>query len=713
MAPKEDPKAPAAAADKAADKKKKKKEEEEVSEEDAALIEKMQLLVTRCSDVEKGIRVNALTEMSREIREATSSMTSVPKPLKFLRPHYPTLKQIHTGGGDEEVQKMLADVLSVLAMTYAEARPSRPDDGARESLRYKLIGAGGKVGAWGHEYVRHLAAEVGEEYNARLAAADAAADRARETEAAKEEGGEAAEMETAEAEGAAPLLPAEELLPLVTGEMVPFFIASNAESEAIDLLMECGQADTPPRHLPDTFQTVLVASYVAEVSSYVAEPEDAQAVLQVAIAILRKLRRFPEAMRLALRLRDDDAISEIMTACDDPLVSKQMAYMLARQGVRPEIDGLAEELDRVMDGAHLPEHFHELARDLDVLEPKTPDDIYKSHLEKRPASAAAVDSARANLASTFVNAFVNLGFGADKLMLPEGNKWLYKNKEHGMTSAAASLGALLCWDVDGGLTQIDKFLYMSDTNIKAGALLAVGILNCGVRNECDPALALLNDYVEPGAETPQLKMGALLGLGLAYLGTRKAEVLEQLVPVVADLDTPLEVVAMASLSLGLTFAGSCHEDITQTIIAALMEREEASLATESLTRLLCLGVGLLYIGRQGEADLALELAKAVPGEAGAYCAITLETCAYAGTGNVLKVDADLNPLPVTVRVGTAVDVVGLAGRPKTITGFQTHTTPVLLAIGERAELATDEYLPLTSVLEGVVILKKNPEFEGQ
>ena len=52
-------------------------------------------------------------------------------------------------------------------------------------------------------------------------------------------------------------------------------------------------------------------------------------------------------------------------------------------------------------------------------------------------------------------------------------------------------------------------------------------------------------------------------------------------------------------------------------------------------------------------------------------------------------------------------------RPKTITGFQTHTTPVLLAIGERAELATDEYLPLTSVLEGVVILKKNPEFEGQ
>ena len=40
---------------------------------------------------------------------------------------------------------------------------------------------------------------------------------------------------------------------------------------------------------------------------------------------------------------------------------------------------------------------------------------------------------------------------------------------------------------------------------------------------------------------------------------------------------------------------------------------------------------------------------------------------------------DLKPLPVSVRVGQAVDVVGQAGRPKTITGFATHSTPVLLA----------------------------------
>ena len=57
---------------------------------------------------------------------------------------------------------------------------------------------------------------------------------------------------------------------------------------------------------------------------------------------------------------------------------------------------------------------------------------------------------------------------------------------------------------------------------------------------------------------------------------------------------------------------------------------------------------------------------------------------------LLTVDENLKPLSVPVRVGQAVDVVGQAGRPKTITGFQTHSTPVLLAAGDRAELATEK-----------------------
>jgi len=86
-----------------------------------------------------------------------------------------------------------------------------------------------------------------------------------------------------------------------------------------------------------------------------------------------------------------------------------------------------------------------------------------------------VDSAKQNLASTFVNAFVNAGFRRDKLITDEGSKWIYKNRDLGMMSATASLGMVLLWDVEGGLGELDKYMYMSDDNIRAGALLGMGM----------------------------------------------------------------------------------------------------------------------------------------------------------------------------------------------------------------------------------------------
>lgn len=74
----------------------------------------------------------------------------------------------------------------------------------------------------------------------------------------------------------------------------------------------------------------------------------------------------------------------------------------------------------------------------------------------------------------------------------------------------------------------------------------------------------------------------------------------------------------------------------------------------------------------------------------------------------LDSDNDMKPIGISVRVGAAVDVTGQVGNPKKITGFQTHTTPVLLQQGERAELATDEYIAFTNVMEGVVLVKRNP-----
>ena len=62
-----------------------------------------------------------------------------------------------------------------------------------------------------------------------------------------------------------------------------------------------------------------------------------------------------------------------------------------------------------------------------------------------------------------------------------------------------------------------QYLYSSEDYIKCGALLACGIVNSGVRNECDPALALLSDYVLH--QSSNMRIGSIVGLGLAYAGT--------------------------------------------------------------------------------------------------------------------------------------------------------------------------------------------------
>ena len=76
-------------------------------------------------------------------------------------------------------------------------------------------------------------------------------------------------------------------------------------------------------------------------------------------------------------------------------------------------------------------------------------------------------------------------------------------------SAAASLGAIMLWDVEGGLALIDKYLYSQEDAVQAGALLAIGLVSIGVRNESDPALALLSEKVNCDKEI--LRIASIVG----------------------------------------------------------------------------------------------------------------------------------------------------------------------------------------------------------
>ncbi|GAP86360.1 putative 26S proteasome regulatory subunit rpn-1 [Rosellinia necatrix] len=859
---------------------------EELSEEDQQLKSELDMIVERLTESDASLYKPALEAMKTSIKTSTSSMTAVPKPLKFLRPHYEPLTKLYEEWPESENKASLADVLSVIAMTFS-------DEGRQDTLKYRLLSPSQDIGSWGHEYTRHLALEIGEVYQKRVGAgADESVRDLRD-------------------------------LALV---LVPLFLKSNAEADAVDLMSELEIIKQLPKFVDEnTYSRVCL--YTVSMANLSPFPDNEE-LLRVAHDIYKTYNQHAQATVIAIRLNDNDQIVHDFEAIEDPALKKQLAFLVGRQKIvlrgrnNTAEDTDAEEIEEAFGNIKLSEYFKTLGKELNILEPKTTEDIYKSHLESsRVAGMTNLDSARHNLAAGFVNAFVNAGFGNDKMMLNEEDKetWVWKTKDEGMMSTVASLGTLLMWDVENGLDKIDKYTYASEPQILAGAMLAIGIMSSGTRIDSEPALALLGDTEKLNHKNPLVRTASIMGLGLSYAGAQKEELVEFLLPIVTDSSQDMQISAMAALSLGLIFIGSANSEISEAFLTLFLEDEMKTKLTDKWTRFLSLGLGLLFFGCGEDVEVILAALKAADHPMAEPTRVMTEICAWAGTGAVLKIqellhicnehieesdekkgeeleqayavlgialvamgedigqemvlrhfghlmhygeanirravplamglispsnpqmkvydtlsryshdndndvainaifamgllgagtnnarlaqllrqlasyyhrdqeslfmvriaqgllhmgkgtmtlnpfhtdrqilsrvstagllavlvamiDAkqfitatshyllyflvtamhprflvtlgeDLEPLIVNVRVGQAVDVVGQAGRPKTITGWQTQSTPVLLAYGERAELEDEEYISLSSTLEGLVILRKNPDWEG-
>jgi 26S proteasome regulatory subunit N1 len=131
-------------------------------------------------------------------------------------------------------------------------------------------------------------------------------------------------------------------------------------------------------------------------------------------------------------------------------------------------------------------------------------------------------------------------------------------------------------------------------------------------------------------------MAATAGLGIAYAGMSKEEVQEIMVPIISNESASIAEVSLAALALGLVYVGSCNDEVGTYIVQRLMEASSDDL-DNSISRFLCLGLGLLYLGKTEKADAMLEIVRTVGHKRGKYCEVTLETCAYACSGNVIKV----------------------------------------------------------------------------
>lgn len=581
------------------------KEEEELSEEDQQLKEELELTVERLKEPNqsKDQYGKYLESLKRSIQDSTTSMTAVPKPLKFLRPSYPDLTEVYDEwskryGEKTPIVSNLADILSVLAMTYS-------NEDKKESVKYRLLSNTDTIQDWGHEYLRHLALEIGESYQENLGVDEELVSR----------------------------------LTQLALKIVPYFLQHNAEADAVDLLSEIESIDKLPQFVDDSTYA-RACLYVTSMVPYLAPPDDLS-FLNTAFAIYLSHGQLTQALTIAIKLDDKELIEQVFNSTKDELVHKQLGFILSQQRSNFKLPEENQEVQETISNVKLSEYFQYLIKELNLLDPRVPEDVYKSHLENSKfglGTSGSIDSAKQNLAAAFVNAFLNLGFGKDKLVKSEedNKSWIYRTKGKGMVSTTASLGSLHQWDVNEGLQVLDKYTYSDDPEVKAGALLGTGIVSANVHDDVDAALALLQDYVNDSNKLYQT--AAINGLGIAFAGSANEEVLNLLLPLVSDLDAPLEVSCLAALALGHTFVGTCHGDITSTILQTLLERDFAQLANKFI-KFMALGLGLLYMGKTEQVEDVLETIDAIEHPISKTLKVLVNICAYAGTGNVLQIQA--------------------------------------------------------------------------
>lgn len=283
--------------------------------------EKLELCVERLADKESGIRNNALEMIKTEVAGATSSMTSVPKPLKFMTPLYEKLTGIYNNYKSEDrFRKQLANLCSVIGMVAAK-------EDSTDMLDFCLKGEMTELHQWGHEYLRTLAGQVGIEYDKRVEAGSAV-----------------------------------DSIYKIVDIIIPHFIDHNEEPEAVDLMMETERLDKLINFTNERNYN-RVCLYLLSCSQYAADTEEMSNSYHTAFNIYKSQKQWCDALRVAQKMNNPDLIKEVMEACDNNLTKKQMAFMLGRQ--RNPFESEDDEINQIIAQEKLGEYYKQLARDLD------------------------------------------------------------------------------------------------------------------------------------------------------------------------------------------------------------------------------------------------------------------------------------------------------------------------------------------------------------
>ena len=604
-----------------------------LSDEDLKLKNELEQLAKNLLSDDSSTYISSLDKLNTLIKEATTSMTAVPKPLKFLRPFVEklTLKYETLEDGIESKSR-LADILSVLFTTFE-------DDGSHEVLKYRCLSEESKFDQWGHEYIRHLSLQMGEAYN-KLYSEEEEGEGQNEEEGEEEESGdnETKEEDQLDSDNDKPEEKKIVLSSAITQEkilhladiVIPYFIEHNGETEAVDLLSEIDNIELMSEYADSTNYN-RICKYMVACAPLLPQLE-CKEFLSAAYKIFFKNEKYSEALNIAIRLDDTEKIASLFeTVSDSKSLKTQLAYILSEQRL-PAPNTSDEEITAIVGNANLSKNYKHLVKNLNLLPPKVPEDVYKSHLENTSFFKAKADASQQNLASAFVNGYLNLGYGEDNLILKD-DSWVFKTKGDGMTSTVASIGAIKQWDVEG-LQDLDKYLYVDEVKIKAGALIGVGLATSGVHNgEVETALVFLEEYLSSSDES--LKRAAIIGLTIAFSGSKNEELMGLLLPLVTEMEeNSIETASLAALALGHIFVGTGNPDIAEMIVLNLLERPTEEMSS-SWAKFMCLGLGLLFLGMGDNVDDAIEVISAMDHPMATSIETLIMVCAFAGSGDVL------------------------------------------------------------------------------
>ncbi|KAF7320094.1 26S proteasome regulatory subunit RPN2 [Mycena kentingensis (nom. inval.)] len=201
-------------------------------------------------------------------------------------------------------------------------------------------------------------------------------------------------------------------------------------------------------------------------------------------------------------------------------------------------------------------------------------------------------------ALTLQNAFMHSGTTSD-VFLHENLDWLGLASNWSKFSATAGLGVIHKGYFEQGMTIVGPYLPQAggESNIpgaaysEGGALYALGLINAGCGGSVIP---YLRDTLK-AAQGEIVQHGAALGLGVAAMGSKSSDAVEDL-KTILFMDSAVAGEA-CGFAMGLVMLGTAAVDLVDEMLRYARETQH-----EKIIRGLAVGIAFIYYGRQEQAD---------------------------------------------------------------------------------------------------------------